>query len=374
MTTATLPRSGSADVLLGVVGVVVTGAFVIWQLMAHGHAAYNTTSNGLMWGLPIVTYDFFLMSSCGAALVASLWTVLGLDGFEPVARRALWIALALLVGGVAALLLELGNPLRSLYAISLNVQVKAPLFWKVLGVGIYAVCLLLTAAGWLAKPAGDGKPPTLVAVVGALAALFAVLTGAFMFATLSMRPFWFSGEVPVMILTEAMLGGLAFTLLATHRAGSRDEAAQAATAGPLPRLAAVLIFVTLLFLIGRAVVGLASNMDGMQVWSHVAGSLTFWVQIAFLLAALYLTAVPAARASGGAQTLAMVLVIVALLLGKYEFVIGGQLVPLFKGSWVSGLIDYAPSLTEFALLAMSAFLAFAIYAFGASRFQLGAAR
>ncbi|MCC7218241.1 MAG: polysulfide reductase NrfD [Burkholderiales bacterium] len=374
MTAATLPRSGSAGALFGVAGLVVTGGFVIWQLIAHGHAAYNTTSNGLMWGLPIVTYDFFLMSSCGAALVASLWSVLGLEGFEPVARRALWIALALLIGGVAALFLELGNPLRSLYAIPLNVQVKAPLFWKVLGVGVYAVCLLVMAAGWLAQPAGARKPPTLVSVVGALAALFVVLTGAFMFATLSMRPFWFSGEVPVMILVEAMLGGLAFVLLATHRAGAGDEATHAAVAGPLPRFAAVLIFVTLLFLVGRAVVGLASNLDGMQVWSHIAGSLTFWVQIAFLVAALYLTAVPAARAGGGAQTLAMVLVIVALFLGKYEFVIGGQLVPLFKGTWVPGLIDYAPSATEFALLAMSAFLAYAIYAYGADRFRLGAAR
>ncbi len=51
-----------------------------------------------------------------------------------------------------------------------------------------------------------------------------------------------------------------------------------------------------------------------------------------------------------------------------------MLVPLFKGTWVPGLIDYAPSATEFALLAMSAFLAYAIYAYGADRFRLGAAR
>jgi molybdopterin-containing oxidoreductase family membrane subunit len=65
-------------------------------------------------------------------------------------------------------------------------------------------------------------------------------------------------------------------------------------------------------------------------------------------------------------------VIVALLIAKYEFVIGGQLVPLFKGSWVHGLIQYSPSTTEWVLLAMSAFLAYAVYAFGAARFRLGA--
>jgi hypothetical protein len=44
---------------------------------------------------------------------------------------------------------------------------------------------------------------------------------------------------------------------------------------------------------------------------------------------------------------------------------------LFKGSWAHGLIQYSPSAAEWALLAMSAFLAYAVYAFGASRFRLG---
>lgn len=370
MSAATLPRSGSAGFIVGVAGLVVTGAYVIWQLVSQGHAAYNATSSGLMWGLPIVTYDFLLMSSCGAALVASLWTVFGVKDFEPVARRALWIALALAVGGVAALFLELGYPLRALYAIPLNLQVKAPLFWKVIAVAVYAICLLAMAAGWLAKPDSGAKPGGGAATIGAVAALAVVITGALMFATLSMRPFWHSGEVPVMILVEALLGGLAFVLLAAHLAGG-DDATRAAVTGPLPRLVAVLTFATLLFVGGRAIVGLASNLDGLQVWSKIVGSAWFWIEVVFLLAALWLTASAANRANTGMQTLAMVLVIVALAIGKYEFVIGGQLVPLFKGSWVHGLIQYAPSAAEWALAAMSAFLAYAVYAFGAARLRLG---
>jgi molybdopterin-containing oxidoreductase family membrane subunit len=368
MSAATLPRSGGAGFIVGVAGLVITGAYVIWQLVSQGHAAYNATSDGLMWGLPIATYDFLLMSSCGAALVASMWTVFGVKDFEPVARRALWIALALAIGGVAALFVELGHPLRALYAIPLNLQVKAPLFWKVIAVAVYAICLLAMAAGWLAKPDAGAKPGGGVAAIGAVAALAVVFTGALMFATLSMRPFWHSGEVPVMILVEALLGGLAFTLLATHLAG--DDAARAAS-GPLARWVAVLTFAALLFLAGRAIVGLASNLDGLQVWNTIVGSAWFWIEVVFLLAALWLTASAASRANTSMQALAMVLAIVALAIGKYEFVIGGQLVPLFKGSWVHGLIQYAPSAAEWALAAMSAFLAYAVYAFGAARFRLG---
>jgi molybdopterin-containing oxidoreductase family membrane subunit len=367
MSAASLPRSGgSAGLIVGIAGLVVTGGFVLWQLMSQGHGAYNASSIGLMWGLPIVTYDFFLMSSCGAALVGAMGTVLGVKDFEPLARRATWIALALLAGGVAALMLELGHPIRSLYAIPLNFQVKAPLFWKVLAVGLYGLCLLAMAAGWLAKGDAAAKPGA-AATIGALAALAVVITGALMFATLSMRPFWHSGEVPVMVLVEALLGGTAFTLLAAHNAGGEDSRA----AGAAGRWVAVLAFATLLFIVGRAIVGLASNLDGLQVWNKVVGSVAFWVEIAFLVVALWLTGTSANRASGGMQKLAMVLVIVALLIGKYEFVIGGQLVPLFKGSWAHGLIQYSPSAAEWALLAMSAFLAYAVYAFGASRFRLG---
>jgi len=368
MIAASLPRSGGgAGFLAGVLGLVVSGGFVIWQLMSLGHAAYNTTSAGLMWGLPIVTYDFLLMSSCGAAMVGALGTALGVKDFEPLARRAVWIALALLVGGVAALMLELGHPLRSLYAIPLNFQVKAPLFWKMIAVTVYGLSLLALAFGWIAK--AQARPGGAATVAG-LAALVVVITGALMFATLSMRPFWHSGEVPVMVLVEALLGGLAFTLLAAHLAGGDDARAASQAA----RWVALLSFVTLLFVVGRAIVGLASNLDGLQVWNHVVASLPFWLQVAFLLVALWLTGVAANRGSSGAQMLAMVLVIVALLAGKYEFVISGQLVPLFKGSWVHGLIAYSPSAAEWALLAMSAFLAYAVYAFGAARYRLGAGR
>jgi molybdopterin-containing oxidoreductase family membrane subunit len=370
MSAASLPRSGSsAGLIIGIVGLVVTGAYVIWQLMSQGHAAFNTSSVGLMWGLPIVTYDFFLMSSCGAAIAAALGTVVGVKDFEPLARRAAWIALALLVGGVAALFLELGNPIRSLYAIPLNVQVKAPLFWKAIAVGIYGLALLALAAGWLARGDAAAKPGS-AASISALAGLVVVFAGGLMFATLSMRPFWHSGEVPVMILVEALLGGIAFTLLAAHGAGGEDSRA----AGNAGRWVAVLTFATLLFIVGRAIVGLASNLDGLQVWNKVVSSSAFWIQVAFLVVALWLTGKASSRANAGLQRVAMVLVIVALLIGKYEFVIGGQLVPLFKGSWVHGLIPYSPSTTEWALLAMSAFLAYAVYVYGAARFRLGAGR
>ena len=47
MSAATLPRSGGVGVLVGLAGLIVTCAYVIWQLVSQGHAAYNSSSIGL---------------------------------------------------------------------------------------------------------------------------------------------------------------------------------------------------------------------------------------------------------------------------------------------------------------------------------------
>ena len=63
------------------------------------------------------------------------------------------------------------------------------------------------------------------------------------------------------------------------------------------------------------------------------------------------------------QILASLLVMAALLVSRYEFIIGGQMVPLFKGSWAPDLLSYAPSPTEWALLLVGVFLANVLFWF-----------
>jgi molybdopterin-containing oxidoreductase family membrane subunit len=72
------------------------------------------------------------------------------------------------------------------------------------------------------------------------------------------------------------------------------------------------------------------------------------------------------------QVIAALLTLVAVFIGRYEFVVGGQLVPLFKGSWVSGLIDYSPSLSEWMITLLAVSITFVVYALGERRFDLSA--
>lgn len=364
--TATAPAGRNISYLAGAaVLTVLAGGYVLIQLMSQGHAAFNTTSAGLMWGLPIVTYDYFLLTSTGLVMVAALGLVFGIEEFRVIARRCLWLALAALVGGVAILFLELGYPVRALLLGPTSFQTASPLFWKILLVGIYTVLLLiaLLASGEKLRRGEGGGLTTLLAAV----AIAVTLVAGSVYGLMAMRPMWFGGEVPVAFLIESFVGGLAFAMFFSylvHGFGQdgMDEKLRALLNGKLATALAVAISLHLVFVVGRAVTGLWSNASGLQVWQHIVSQPLFHIGLwggTVLPLVLLMTG---ARTTPMMQILASLLVMIGLLISRYEFIIGGQLVPLFKGSWVKGLIEYTPSTTEWALLALGVGIANLVYA------------
>jgi molybdopterin-containing oxidoreductase family membrane subunit len=385
MNTLAQPRAAGAAPMMGMVliaaavGLVVAGGYALSQLLTVGHSAYGADNRGIFWGLPIVTYDFFLLSSTGLTMLASAWTVFGLKDFEPIARRALWLAVAALVGGVAALFMELGYPLRAMLLIPTSLQTAAPLFWKVWGIIFYTVALAVLVLKWLAAGASapDTQPPRWAALLAFATAVFITFVAGTVYGMMAMRPFWFGGEVSLGFIVEALLGAVAFVIIFTHLAHGMDsgrfgESTRRLFTGPLAGLFAVLVVAHALFVVSRLVAGLWSNADGLQVWQHLWSRPLFqaelWVGIGV---PLVLTVLPGLRRSLSLQLLAAVIALAALFVARYDFVLGGQLVPLFKGSWAQGLLAYTPTLAEWAVLAAAVFLANVVNAAGERAFALG---
>lgn len=359
-------------------GLAVSLALVLIALATQGHAAYNTTSQGpLSWGLPIVTYDYFLLLSTGLALVASLALAFGARDFYPIAKRCTWAALGAAVAGVAALMLELGHPLRALWAIPLNFQYLSPLFWKPFFIAAYVV-LLLVLFNRMNRPGWDYAANRGLGVALFIAAAAVALNAGAVFGMMAMRPFWYGPLIPVYFLAESLLSGLAFAILVTYLAYGLDpkampDKARALLTGAMPGIFAAALAVVIAMVGSRAITGLWSNAEGLQAFDWMVGSplfhLELWVGLALPLV-LMLRA--SSRSQPGMQLAAAVLVLVALFIGRYEFVIGGQVVPLFKGSWVPGFVRYTPSFAEWMLFAVSLSITFAVYAFGEKRFDLSA--
>lgn len=374
--TAPAPGRGNHFLLHFVVALVLLalgGGYVLYEIAQFGKIQFNSSNAGLFWGFPIVVYDYFLLTSTGLVMVASLYFVFGMKAFKPVARRALWLAFAGLIGGVAVLFLELGHPLRAIWAVPLSMQFESPLFWKVLLVAGFAGLLALVLLGMINK-SDSGRNPLMVLV--ALLALAITLVAGSVYGMMAMRPMWFGGEMPVVFLIESFMGALAFIVFFSHlkngfNHGNMRPETRALFEGELANMHAIAIALHFILHMGRAVSGLWSNAEGMQVWSHVVSGPLFWFSVLGCMVLPFLLVVlPSTRKNGQMQVLAAFLVMVGLLISRYEFIIGGQLVTLFKGSWAPAMLEYTPSTGEWALLVLAVGLANAVYAFAA--WKLGA--
>ncbi len=352
--------------MAGVAGLVISLGIALSNLMSQGHASFNTGSSGVTWGLPVVTYVFFVLTSTGLTFVASLAMVFGFKDFYPIAKRCIWVAVVTLIAGFAALAMELGHPFRMLWAIPLSFQTLSPLNWMGVFYLAYMVLLLLkfqkvNANDWNSSGSRTLGVASFVAVVVAHGTLGGV------FGAMAMRPMWFGPMIPVYFLLTAAVSGAAFAVLITYLTYGNESNMPAKVkslmTGAMPKVFAAALAVVILAVVSRTVIGLWSNADGLQVWDHVAASPWFWVEMALMVAAFFMLL-------KGNAFLPSVMVIAALFIGRYEFVISGQLVPLFKGSWVPGLIDYTPSMTEWMITLMAFSIAFAGWAFGEKALNL----
>jgi molybdopterin-containing oxidoreductase family membrane subunit len=362
--------------LIATIGLGIVAVTVLKTLGTEGHAAFNTTNLGLFWGFPIVVYDYFLLTSTGLALVASLAIVFGGEDFRPIIKRAIWLALAGLAGGVAVLMLELGHPLRAMWAIPFSFAFSSPLYWKVICVSLYVLSLLVLFVRML-KADWSMEALRLNALVTLVLALGVTAIAGLVYGSQSFRPFWASGDIPVAFIFESLLGGLAFIYFFTYLAYAFNPAAMPEGVkrlfnDRLPSLFALAILIHLVFVLARTANGLYGNREGLQVWQHLATSPLFLAEVFIgLLLPLALMLAPGTRTRPGVQILAALLVMNALLISRYEYIIGGQLVPMFKGAWAPDLLSYAPSTTEWLLLLVAILLSNAVNAFGEVTLRLG---
>lgn len=258
--------------------------------------------------------------------------------------------------------MELAHPFRALWAAPLDFQTASPLFWKILCVGAYAIVLAAIALAF-GRGAGPADLPRPLAVLATLLALAITLVAGSVYGMIVFRPFWYGGELPVAFLIESFMGGVAFFVLFTFlihgfSPGSVPQHTRDLLAGRLGALVAGAILRHVLFVLARTVTGLWSYGEGLQVWRHADGQPLYWAAlVGGGLVPLVIFAVAALRAQPWLQLPGALLVALGLLASRYEFLVPGQLLPLFKGSWAPSPLEYTPSHLEWALLVLGLFLA-----------------
>jgi molybdopterin-containing oxidoreductase family membrane subunit len=348
------------------------GLVTAYKVLTVGHVIYGG-NDVLFWTLPLATYMFFALTSTGLTFVASIPLVFGIKRYEPVAKRAVFLAIAALIAAFVSLLLETGSPLNMInYLTSPNLT--STLWWMGMLYGSYLALLL--AMFWKMHTGNASK------ALGIVAFGFAVAASSTLGASIGLteaRPAFFGAFTPVYFLLTALLGGLAafvlFSLVRQQLARSPLPESQTALYNELGRIFGFVIGITLLFFIWRTIVGLSATYPGFGAFKYIVSSWPFRFELWLgLVVPLILMLVPSVRAGVIGKLTASTLVLLGLFSQRMELLLTGQIMP--DGPMAVGLpeiVSYTPTIWEWLVVASALAAMLLLYTLGERYLKLAAA-
>ena len=124
--------------LIGIGLVALIGVLSAHHMEVEGHVITGM-NNQIVWGLPHVFAIFLIVAASGALNAASIASVFGKVEYKPLARLSALLALSLLAGGLAVLVLDLGRPDRLIVAMTVY-NFKSIFAWNIfLYTGFFAI-------------------------------------------------------------------------------------------------------------------------------------------------------------------------------------------------------------------------------------------
>lgn len=106
--------------------------FGLYSALTMEHMGHWITgmNNQVVWGIPHVFAIFLIVAASGALNVASIGTVFNKSIYKPLGRLSGLVALALLMGGLTVLVLDLGRPDRLIVAMT-KYNFKSIFAWNI---------------------------------------------------------------------------------------------------------------------------------------------------------------------------------------------------------------------------------------------------
>jgi molybdopterin-containing oxidoreductase family membrane subunit len=347
--------------LLGFIGLfIVAGLGAAYYMEHHGHYVTGMT-NQIVWGTPHVFAVFLIVAASGALNVASISSVFSKTAYKPLARLSGLLAITLLVGGLAVLVLDLGRPDRLIVAMTYY-NFKSIFAWNIMlytgfmaVVAVYLWMMMERRMNEFTKPAGFAAFFWRLILTTGTGSIFGFLVAreAYDAAILA----------PMFIIMSFSFGLAIFLLVLMGLYKWSNRPLGDAILLRLKNLLGVFIAAVLYFVAAYHLTNLyITQHHGVERFILLDGGVytqLFWiVQIGLgsllPLALLYL---PATGKSRGWIGIASLLVIIGGLAQMYIIIIGGQAYPmeLFPGKEVSSsffdgvVAAYTPSLPEIVL-------------------------
>ncbi len=339
--------------------IVLAGLYAVYMMEHHGHIITGM-NNQIVWGMPHVFAIFLIVAASGVLNVASIGSVFGKADYKARAPLAGLLSIAMLSGGLAVLMLDLGRPDRFIVAAT-NYNVTSVFAWNIVlysgmfgTVAVYLWTMMERRMNPWSKPAG----------FAVFVWRFVLTTGTgLIFAFLVARQAYGSALLPPLFIVISFAWGLAvFHIAQAALFAWNDKTLDPAIMRRMKNLLGVFIIGALYLVAAYHLTNLYfAHQSGVERFILVDGGiypqLFWWGYVLFgnilPLLLIYL--------SGQDKTKSVVAASLLVILGGfaflYVFIIGGQAYPLniFPGYQASSsfgdgqIASYHPSLYEFLL-------------------------
>lgn len=371
--TASAPKLSGKGLFEGSIGkgILVGGVLaalflIVWVFeMVNGMAGTGMRSL-TPWGLGIICFMFFVGLSAGSLLIGAAAVAFGFKGLEGLPKTATWIALACGICAGAAIVSDIGNPLRTVEMLFRG-NMSSPLMWDMIGLILYLAVAAVFLVFLIQADAGkrDAKAVKLLAILSIVAAVALQVVEALIFSAYTAHEYWHTALLGPWFITSALASGSALLLLVAHFMDKAGELADGAAAKEnLAKLMGVFLCVDALFLLCDLVTTGYAGGEGAQIVSiFTAGPLApfFWGQLVCYAVAAAIAFAPSLRASKALAFGAVIAMCgvfckrVELLLGGYQvsnFDAEGTLTSQMLTNWDGGMaaaysgLVYVPSAGE----------------------------
>ncbi len=348
-------------VLLGGLGLLIVLALGATFYMEHNGHYVTGMSNQIVWGMPHVFAIFLIVAASGALNVASIGTVFGKPLYKPLGRLSGLLAMALLMGGLAVLVLDLGHPDRLIVAMTYY-NFKSIFAWNIM---LYTGFLAVTAVYlWMMMERKMNKyyrPAGFTAFLWRL--ILTTGTGSIFGFIVARQAYDAAIMAPMFVIMSFSYGLAVFILVLLAAYNWTGRPLGNAILYRLKNLLGVFIAAVLYFVAVHHLTNLyATEHHGVERFLLMDGGVytqLFWiVQIGIgSLLPLAMLYHPSIGKSRSAIATACVLVIIGGFAQLYVILIGGQAYPLvmFPGyevssSFYDGVINsYTPTIWEITL-------------------------
>ena len=351
-------RSGAYLALLAVLGALVLGGLgAAWYMEHNGHYVTGM-SNRIVWGMPHVFAIFLIVAASGVLNVASIASVFGRDLYKPLARLSGLLAVTLLAGGLAVLVLDLGRPERLIVAMT-HYNFKSIFAWNIfLYTGFYAIVAVYLWTMFERRMNDYSRPAGLVAFVWRL--VLTTGTGSIFGFLVAREPYNSALLAPMFIIMSFSFGLAIFVLVLMAACKWTGRALGDVVLNRLRNLLGVFVAAVLYFAaihhLTNLYIARQHDVERFFLWEGGIYTALFWLgQV--LIGGVVPLALLFGTASRRAFAAAAVCVIAGGLAQLYVLIIGGQAYPQLMfpekevaSSFFDGVVAaYAPSLPEVAL-------------------------